>query len=214
MNSREIENGVKHIYNNDPALAEIIESAGECNISRKKDYYHAMLRSIIGQQLSVKAGDAIESKFFLFFKNNPSPENIIIVRDLQLRELGLSWAKVKYVKDLSEKILSGEVHFKGLDKKNDQQIMDELTKVKGVGSWTVHMFLIFTLSRLDVLPASDLGIRKAVRNIYKLRKLPDEKKINAVSKKNNWAPYNSIASWYLWRSLDIKTIQENQNLKK
>ena len=212
MNSTEIENGVKHIYDNDPALAQIIDAAGVCTIRRKKDYYHAMLRSIIGQQLSVKAGDAIERKFFLFFKNDPSPEHIIAVEDIQIRELGLSWAKVKYVKDLSEKILSGTVHFKGLNKKSDEQIIDELTLIKGVGIWTVHMFLMFTLCRLNVLPVSDLGIRKAVMNLYNLKKMPDEKKINTISKKNNWAPYNTIASWYLWRSLDMKLNIKNQNL--
>jgi DNA-3-methyladenine glycosylase II len=212
MNSIEIENGVKHIYDNDPALAEVIKKAGECTIRRKKDYYHAMLRSIIGQQLSVKAGDAIERKFFLFFKNDPSPEHILPVEDLQLRQLGLSWAKVKYVKDLSAKIISGEVHFKGLNKKTDQQIIDELTKVKGVGTWTVQMFLMFTLCRLNVLPVSDLGIRKAIMNLYHLKKMPDEKKIISISKRNSWEPYNTIASWYLWRSIDMKTNNKNQNL--
>ncbi len=204
MNSTEIENGVKHIYKNDTALAEVIDRAGMCTIKKKKDYYHAMLRSIIGQQLSVKAGDAIERKFFEFFKNDPSPENIILVEDEQLRKLGMSWAKAKYVKDLSRNIIDGEVHFRGLDKKSDQQIIDELTKVKGVGVWTVHMFLIFTLCRLNVLPVSDLGIRKGIQKTYRLKKLPDEKKINMISKKNNWAPYNSIASWYLWKNLDLK----------
>ncbi|QQS36518.1 MAG: DNA-3-methyladenine glycosylase 2 family protein [Ignavibacteriales bacterium] len=204
MNSTEIENGTRHIYKNDPALAAIIDAAGVCTIRKKKDFYHAMLRSIIGQQLSVKAGDAIEKKFFTFFKNDPSPEHILEATDLQLRNLGMSWAKAKYVKDLSQKIVDGEIHFRGLDKKTDQQIIEELTKVKGVGVWTVHMFLIFTLCRLDILPVSDLGIRKGIQKLYRLKKLPDEKKMIKISRTNNWSPYNSIASWYLWKSLDLK----------
>jgi DNA-3-methyladenine glycosylase II len=109
------------------------------------------------------------------------------------------------VKDLSEKILNKEIHFKNLNKMTEEQIISEYTKVKGIGVWTVHMFLIFTLARLNVLPVGDLGLKRAVMIIYNLRKLPDEKKMFLISKKNNWAPYNSIASWYLWRSLEIKT---------
>ncbi len=107
------------------------------------------------------------------------------------------------MKDLSGKILNKEILLKGLIKKSDSEIISELTKVKGIGEWTVHMFLIFTLARPNVLPVKDLGLRKAVMNVYRLRKLPDEKRIYKISKENNWSPYNTIASWYLWRSLEI-----------
>lgn len=139
-----------------------------------------------------------------FFKNNPQPEFILRTDDSALRLLGLSNAKVKYVKDLSEKILSGEVKLKGFAKMSDDDIIAELTKVKGIGEWTAHMFLLFTLGRLDILPFGDLGIRKSIMVNYRLKKLPDEKKIKLIAKNNNWYPYCSIASLYLWRSLDTK----------
>ncbi len=203
MNSLEIENGISHIYINDKKLAAIIDKVGECKIKSRKDHYLSLLRSIIGQQLSVKVADVIEQRFMKFFKNKPSPEKIIKADVESLRALGMSYAKIKYVKDLSEKILNKEIHFRNLNKMTEDEIISEYTKVKGIGVWSVHMFLIFTLARLNVLPVGDLGLKRAVMITYNLRKLPDEKKIILISKKNNWAPYNSIASWYLWRSLEL-----------
>lgn len=204
MNSKEIENGVKQIYDNDKHLAKIIDLSGSCALQLKKDYYHAILRSIIGQQLSTLAARAIISRFMEFFDHKPLPENILNASVENLRSLGLSYAKIKYVKDLSMKILNGEIHFRGINRKTDEEIIAELTAVKGIGVWTVHMFLIFTLCRPNVLPVNDLGIRKAAMKLYGLRKLPDEKKLLNISRKFGWEPYNSIASWYLWRSLDLK----------
>ena len=203
MNSLEIENGIKYIYKNDKLLAKIIDNSAKCNLKPKRNYFNAVLRAIIGQQLSVKAAASINGKFISHFNGSPLPENILNTPDTVLRNLGLSNAKTKYVKDLSAKILSSEISLESLTKKNDEEIIKELVKVKGIGNWTVHMFLIFTLGRPNVLPVSDLGIRKAVMNNYNLRKLPDEKKLIYISRKNNWEPYNSIASWYLWKSLDM-----------
>lgn len=206
MNSFEIENGVKHIYVNDNALAKVIDATGLCTIRPRKNHYYNLLGSIIGQQLSIIVADVIEKRFFKFYDNKPTPENILETPDDLLRNLGLSWAKVKYVKDLSNKMIKGEIHFRGLTKLSDEEIISEFTKVKGIGVWTVHMFLIFTLGRLNILPVGDLGIRKAAMLNYNLRKLPDEKKLKLLSKQNRWAPYNSIASWYLWRSIDMKIV--------
>lgn len=205
MKSLLIENGILHIYNNDKRLAEVIDKVGKCTIRPRKNHYFSFLRSIIGQQLSVKIAEVIANRFWDFFENEPTPEKIMAAEIESLRKLGMSYAKINYVKDLSEKILIKEIHFKNLNKMTEEQIISEYTKVKGIGVWTVHMFLIFTLARLNVLPVGDLGLKRAVMIIYNLRKLPDEKKMFLISKKNNWAPYNSIASWYLWRSLEIKT---------
>ncbi len=206
MNSKEIENGVKQIYENDKYLAKVIDLSGSCSLQLKKDYYHAILRSIIGQQLSTLAARAIVLRFMEFYNNKPLPEKILNTSVEELRGLGLSYAKISYVKDLSLKIINGEIHFRGIHKKTDDEIIAELTLVKGIGIWTVHMFLIFTLCRLNVLPVNDLGIRKAVMKLYGLRKIPDEKKLLNISRKNGWEPYNSIAAWYLWRSLDLKLV--------
>ena len=206
MNSIQIENGISHIYNNDKKLAAIIDAAGPCNLKPKQDYYHALLRSIVGQQLSTVVAGVIKERIFSLFNNKPLPEDIISTSDQKLRSLGLSWAKIRYIKDLSQKIIRKEMHFRGLKKMSDEEIINKLTKVKGVGVWTVQMFLIFTLGRLDVLPVNDLGIRKAAKLNYGLRKLPSEERLKKLSKKNGWDPYKSIASWYLWRSIDMKIV--------
>ena len=206
MNSIEIENGISHIYNNDKRLAAVIDVTGRCELKPKKDYYHALLGSIIGQQLSTVVAGVIREKFFAYFNGKPLPEKIISTPNQKLRDLGLSWAKVKYVKDLSYNIIKKEIHFRGINKMSDDEIIAEFTKVKGIGHWTVHMFLIFTLGRLNVLPVNDLGIKKAAKLNYNLRKLPGEERLRKLSKKNGWGPYNSIASWYLWKSIDMKIV--------
>ena len=206
MNSAEIENGVDHIYNNDQGLAAVIDADGMCDLKPKKDYYHSLLRAIIGQQLSTVVADVIEERFFDYFNNKPLPEKIILTPDQKLRDLGLSWAKVKYVKDLSQSIINKQIHFRGLNRMSDEDIISEFTKVKGIGTWTVHMFLIFTLGRLNILPVNDLGIRRAAKLNYNLRKLPGEERLLKLSRQNGWVPYNSIASWYLWKSIDMKIV--------
>jgi DNA-3-methyladenine glycosylase II len=203
MNFTEIENGINHIYNNDKYLAKIIKVCEPCLLTPQKDYFKMLLRSIIQQQLSIKSAAAIHGRFIKYFKGNLRPESIHSARHDILRGLGLSNAKVKYVKNLSEKILMNEISLKGLAKKSDEEIIELLTKVKGIGVWTVHMFLIFTLGRLNVLPVNDLGIKRAIMQVYGLKHLPDEKKIYKISNGNGWHPYNSIACWYLWRSLEL-----------
>jgi len=207
MNSNQIVKGIKHIYNNDVKIANIIDIVGECNLKPHKNYYYSLLKAIVGQQLSLKAASSINKRFFSYFNGKPSAQKILTAENLTLRNLGLSWAKVKYVKALSQKIIDKEISFRNINNKTNDEIIYELTKVKGIGIWTVHMFLIFTLGRLDVLPVKDLGLKNAVKIIYGLRKLPDENKIKTISKKNNWQPYHSIASWYLWKSLEITAVQ-------
>ncbi len=203
MNSNEIENGIIQIYKNDPNLAKIIDITGPCKLTTKRNYYHSLLRSIIGQQLSIIVAEVIWQRFLNYFIKQPNPEDILSTHDAELRKLGLSTAKIIYIKGLSLKILKKQIKLEGISKKNDTEIIEHLTKVKGIGVWTVHMFLIFTLGRLNILPVNDLGLKKATKITYKLRKLPDEKKLILISLKNGWEPYNSIASWYLWKSLEI-----------
>ncbi len=203
MNYLEIENGILHIKNNDKKLAVIIDRADQCSIKPKKNYYEMLLRSIIQQQLSVTAATSIYKKFLTHFEKKPLPEKILKTPHEVLRSLGLSNAKAKYIKDLSEKIFNSEIKLNGIGKKQDNEIIEILTKVKGIGVWTVHMFLIFTLGRLNILPVGDLGLKRAIMNVYKLKNLPSEKKIIMISKQNCWEPYNSIACWYLWASLEL-----------
>ena len=200
----EILKGIKHLSKHDKVLSTLIKNYGICNLRPHKKYFNLLLRSIIGQQLSVTAADSISKKFFSFFNNNPKPEDILRAPHEELRALGLSNAKAKYVKDLSQKIMDKEINLKRIGSKTNDEIILELTKVKGIGIWTVHMFLIFTLGRLDILPYSDLGIRKGIMLNYGLKKIPDEKRVFKIAKENNWNPYCSIVSLYLWQSLDNK----------
>ncbi len=202
MNYLEIRNGIEHLRKNDKTLRRIIDENEICNLSRKRNYFIQLLKAIIGQQLSYYAAKSINGKFLNFFEGKPTPEKVWKVEDSLLRSLGLSNAKTKYVKDLSLKLMNNEISLKNISSKSDGAIIEELTKVKGIGVWTSQMFLIFTLARLDVLPFDDLSLRKAIMKNYGLKHLPVDKEINRISNKHNWAPYRSIASWYLWRSMD------------
>jgi len=197
-----IAEAIKHLSKSDNTLSTLIKKIGTCNLQPRRKYFNLLIRSIVGQQLSVTAASAISKKFFNYFDGKPTPEKIINTSNKLLRSLGLSNAKVKYVKDLSQKIITREINLKNISRLTDEQIIEELTKVKGIGVWTVHMFLIFTLGRFNVLPFSDLGIRKAVMLNYGLKKMPNEAKIIKIAKENNWHPYCSVASLYLWESLD------------
>jgi DNA-3-methyladenine glycosylase II len=136
-------------------------------------------------------------------KKFPSTVDIIKTPTEDLRNLGMSYAKIRCLKDLCEKIESKVIHLNKFSKMPDDGIINELIKVKGIGVWTAQMFLMFSLGRLNVLPVGDLGIRKGIKIIYSLRKLPEEEKIRKISNENNWHPYNSVASWYVWRSLEL-----------
>lgn len=202
MPNHNLQNAVKYLAKRDNTLSRIIKINGIINLTSHKKYYIALLRAIIGQQLSMYAARSINERFMNYFNNKPEPEIILQTEDPILRSLGLSGAKVKYIKDLSNKILTKEVILEGIGKKTDEFIVSELTKVLGIGIWSAQMFLIFTLGRMDVLPYSDLGIRKAIMKNYKLKKMPDEKKVNEIANKNNWHPYCTVASLFLWKSLD------------
>ena len=204
MNKDNFENGIKHLIKHDKILSTIIKKYGTRNLTPHRKYFNLLLGAIISQQLSVKAADSIQKRFMAYFKNNPRPDSVLATEDLTLRGFGLSNAKVKYVKNLSAKILSGEVKLRGIAKKTDSEIIAELTKVKGIGVWSAHMFLIFNLARMNILPTGDLGIRKAVMLNYCLKKMPTEEKVAKIAFMNNWHPYCTVASIYLWQSLDGK----------
>jgi DNA-3-methyladenine glycosylase II len=202
-----ISEGKKYLSGNDLVLKDIIKRVGEFRIKPHKNYFETLVDSIVSQQLSIKAAETIFNRFKALFPLNengsfPKPEEIIIMDSAKIRECGLSNPKVSYVKDLCTKVLDDTIKIHILHKLSDEEIINELVKVKGIGIWTAHMFLMFCLARLNVLPVGDLGLKRAVMINYKLRKFPDENKVAQISKKNNWAPYNTIASWYLWQSLN------------
>lgn len=192
-----------HLAASDALLAPIIDRFGPCNIAPHTNYYQELVESIISQQLSVKAAATILKRFIgLFDENFPTPDQILSRSIDELRAVGLSRAKAGYVQDLAMHILDGKLQPEKLPQLSNAEIIHELTAVKGIGEWTAHMFLIFSLGRTDVLATGDLGVRSAMKQLYSLPTLPSPAEMREIAYKNNWHPYESIACWYLWKSLD------------
>lgn len=203
---KELVKAGKYLSKKDVILKKIIKDVGSCRLKPHKKYFETLVDAIISQQLSLRAAETIFNRFKLLFKADgafPLPGQIIAMDDLRLRGCGLSNAKVKYVKDLSRKVIDGTIKIHKLGVLPDAEIINELIQVKGIGVWTAHMFLIFCLARLNVLPVGDLGFKNAVKKNYKLKKFPSEKKIAEISEKFSWHPYQSVAAWYHWQSLSI-----------
>jgi len=196
---------LEHLSSADPFLGYIIRnSTQKPDFTPHKNYYQTLVDSIVSQQLSVKAAATIEKRFIDLFDGAdfPTPEQIL-TKDIEiLRSAGLSRPKAGYIQDLAMKVIDGTVQFDHLDALSNEEIITELTKVKGIGEWTVHMFLMFCMGRLDVLPSGDLGIRNGIKKLYDLPTIPTPLEIQVLAQKNNWHPYESVASWYIWKSLD------------
>ncbi len=199
----ELATAAEHLARHDPILAPIIALHGLPRYEPHQDYYAALVNSIIGQQLSVKAAASIKQRFKnLFGGSLPVPEAILQTPHDELRSVGLSNAKANYIRDLAEHVVDGRISFDKIPQQSNPEIIAELTDVKGIGEWTVHMFLMFCVGRLDVLATGDLGVRNAVRNLYDLEAAPSPQQVTAIAEQNHWHPYESVACWYLWRSLD------------
>ena len=195
----------------DPVIAALIRRHGDCRLasSSRTDPYHALLHAIIAQQLSTKAARTIEARFSALFGGRPAPAAVAAASDEQLRGAGLSPQKLRYVRDLSGRIIDGSLDLERLASLSDDDVVAALTSVKGIGRWTAEMFLMFRLHRPDVLPVGDLGIVKAVQRAYKLRKLPSPERLTKIGE--SWRPYRSVACWYLWASLDAAPITKSRN---
>jgi DNA-3-methyladenine glycosylase II len=198
-----LETAARQLAVADPILASVIADSPLPDLVPHTDYYRALVNSIIGQQLSVKAAATIRQRFVdLFDGTFPSPEQIVTKNIEELRSVGLSRPKASYVQDLAQHIIDGSVRFDTIDQLSNDEIIAELTAVKGIGEWTVHMFLLFCMGRLDVLPTGDLGIRSGIKKLYGLNELPTPDEVREIAAKYHWHPYESAASWYIWRSLD------------
>lgn len=195
-----------HLAKVDTTLAPIISIAGFASIVPNKNYYQKLVESIISQQLSVKAAATILKRFLELFPGDdfPTPGHILRKDVEELRSVGLSRQKATYIQDLAVKVIEGTVRFNHLDALSNEEVISELTKIKGVGVWTVHMFLMFCMGRLDVLPTGDLGIKNGIYNLYKLEEKPTPEQMEKIAMMHKWHPYESVASWYIWHSLDNK----------
>jgi DNA-3-methyladenine glycosylase II len=179
-----------------------MRAQGPCGLAARQhaDPFKALVRAIVGQQLSAKAAATIFSRFEALFEAFPTPMQVVAVADDRLRAVGLSTQKLGYLRDLCSRIEQGQLPLDVLDHLDDEAVIEKLTCVKGVGRWTAEMFLIFRLQRPDVLPLGDLGIIKAVQRAYKLRKAPSADRLARIGEA--WRPYRSVACWYLWASLN------------
>ena len=196
---------VSHLSSNDPILAGVIEHTALPSFKPHRDYYWALVDSIISQQLSVKSAAAIERRFRQLFKEKiPQPEHILKKSVDELKSVGLSRPKALYIRDLAEHVESGRLSFEAFDNLSNEEIIRELIDVKGIGEWTAHMFLIFCMGRLDVLAVGDYGIKTGIQKLYDLQELPSPTAIQELAQTNNWHPYESIACWYIWQSVDNK----------
>jgi DNA-3-methyladenine glycosylase II len=195
---------VRHLKKADPVLSAIIERVGACRIEYGPPEFHSLAEAIVYQQLNGKAAVTIFKRFAALAGDPVTPEGILKLSDAQLRSVGLSKQKSSYLKDMAERARRGELDFSRLHEMTDDDVVKHLTQVKGVGVWTAHMFLIFTLRRPNVLPVGDYGIQSAIKKHYGKRKLPKPQQMEKIAR--SWEPFRSIACWYLWRSLDIKTV--------
>jgi DNA-3-methyladenine glycosylase II len=196
----------------DPVLAALIKQHGPCGLSDalRVDHFAAIVRAIIFQQLSTKAASTIHGRMVAMLPaGEVTPQALAAVSEAQFRSAGVSRQKARYLRDLCEKTVAGDVNLDVIESLDDEDVIAALTKVKGVGRWTAEMFLMFRLQRPDVLPLGDLGILTAVQRAYGLRKRPTPDRLRRLG--DAWKPYRSVACWYLWRSLDNQVAAASNN---
>jgi 3-methyladenine DNA glycosylase/8-oxoguanine DNA glycosylase len=206
MTDADLARARRHLMRRDPVLGAIIKRYGACGIktNRADDIFAGLVQAIVSQQLSTRAAATIFGRLRALMPDGgtPTPEALLRRSDDELRAVGLSRQKTAYLRDLSTKVMTGEVRTDALGPMSDEEIVAELTRIKGIGRWTVEMILIFRLARPDVLPVGDLGIVRAFQKAYRLRKVPDARRMEKIAAA--WRPYRSVASWYLWASLENK----------
>jgi len=187
------------VLNKDKKLKKIISSVGECKIKTISNPFEALIEAIITQQISDAAGKSISIKFKnLFGKKYPTPSDIVKLSKDEIKSIGLSRMKAEYIFDISQMIVDKKLNFKIFQKMSNQNVISELTKIRGIGKWTAEMYLIFALGRMDVFPLGDLGLINGIKKLYNLEN-PSTDEILQIT--NNWIPYRTIGTWYIWRGV-------------
>jgi 3-methyladenine DNA glycosylase/8-oxoguanine DNA glycosylase len=205
---------VEHLKNADPKMAALIDQVGPCTMQIRHHHsiFYSLLRAITYQQLAGAAASKIFARVEQCCSANgsqPTPELVMAATDEALRGAGLSRNKLAAIRDLAAKTLDGTVpDLKAVRTMGDEEIIERITQVRGIGRWTVEMLLMFRLGRMDVLPVDDYGVRKGAQVTYRMRKLPDKKRLTKVAEK--WRPWRSVGSWYMWRAADIKTVGDKK----
>jgi DNA-3-methyladenine glycosylase II len=198
-----------HLKKSDAILASIIVRVGPCKMTYRDPTFEMLARAIVFQQLSTKAAQTIYGRLEEAAGGALTPESIQNLSVGEMRRAGLSRQKLGYIRDLAEHALSGKVDFARLPAMSDEEVIESLTDIKGIGVWTAHMFLLFSLRRPNVLPVGDLGVRTAIQRAYRKRKMPTPKQVEQIAK--GWHPYCSYAAWYLWRSLEFPLAQKSNH---
>ena len=191
--------GKIYLSNKDKVLKKLIQTYRNEYLNLNSNYFHSLINSIIGQQISVSAADSMKTKFFKL-KRNITPQTVSKLRTTDLRKCGLSRQKILYIRNISKFFLQNKNFIKNINKFSEEEIYNNLIEIKGVGNWTIHMFLMFSYGSSNIFPTGDLGFLKAISKLYKVQLPISERKLKLLYKK--WSPYSSQATWYLWRSLD------------
>ena len=192
---------LKHFDTRDPIIARVIREVGPFLLKRNKNYFIVLCKPIISQQISTKAAESIFKRFRKIFDGKfPTPRRVLALNEAAMRGAGLSKQKTDYLKNLSGKFLDKTIRPQRLVYLSNEELIQQLIAVHGIGRWTAEMFMIFSLNRLDILPIGDLGFRLALKNLYNMKSLPSVKKMKGLGKK--WHPYETIATWYAWRTQD------------
>ncbi len=191
--------GKIYLSNKDKVLKKLIQTYRKEYLNLNSNYFHSLINSIIGQQISVSAADSMKTKFFKL-KRNITPQTVSKLRTSDLRKCGLSRQKILYIRNISKFFLQNKNFIKNINKSSEEEIYNHLIEIKGVGNWTIHMFLMFSYGSSNIFPTGDLGFLKAISKLYKVQLPISERKLKLLYKK--WSPYSSQATWYLWRSLD------------
>ena len=191
--------GKIYLSNKDKVLKKLIQTYRNEYLNLNSNYFHSLINSIIGQQISVSAADSMKTKFFKL-KRNITPQTVSKLRTTDLRKCGLSRQKILYIRNISKFFLQNKKFIKNINKSSEEEIYNNLIEIKGVGNWTIHMFLMFSYGSSNIFPIGDLGFLKAISKLYKVQLPISERKLKFLYKK--WSPYSSQATWYLWRSLD------------
>ena len=191
--------GKIYLSNKDKVLKKLIQTYRNEYLNLNSNYFHSLINSIIGQQISVSAADSMKTKFFKL-KRNITPQTVSKLRTTDLRKCGLSRQKILYIRNISKFFLQNKKFIKNINKTSEEEIYNNLIEIKGVGNWTIHMFLMFSYGSSNIFPSGDLGFLKAISKLYNVQLPISERKLKLLYKK--WSPYSSQATWYLWRSLD------------
>ena len=192
------------LLRSDKKLGPLIRRIGPCSMRITKNPFQTLVEAIIYQQLSEASATAITKRFLKLYKKFPTPRQVNNTTDKKLKDIGLSGTKINYIKGLAKLVVKKEIDFRKISKLSDEQVIEELTKIKGIGNWTAQIYLMFCLQRKDVFPVGDLGIQKGIRDLFSLKELPDPKTMEKFSAR--WKPNRSIACWYIWKSQRINSI--------